>query len=62
MKRGKGKNKGNRFENLVARELSLWLTVGSSKYQLISTRMSGGWEGAEEWRQAGDLAPNGPAG
>jgi hypothetical protein len=61
MKPGASKSKGNRFENLIGRHLSLWLTNGEDKYQLISTRMSGGWEGAQ-WRHAGDLAPNGEAG
>ena len=57
---GRGKSKGNRFENLVGRLLSAWLT-GGDKTQLIPTRLSGGWKDAA-WRQAGDLAPNGPLG
>jgi len=61
MKLGYGKTKGNRFENLFGRKLSLWLTGGKDSTQLISTRLSGGWKDAR-WRQAGDLAPNGPAG
>ena len=60
MKLGRGKSKGNRFENLVGRTLSKWLKPGDAT-QLIPTRLSGGWR-ADSWRQAGDLAPNGPAG
>lgn len=61
MKPGHGKSKGNKFENLIARRLSLWLTGGEDSTQLISSRLSGGWKDAR-WRQAGDLAPNGPKG
>lgn len=61
MKPGAGKKIGNAFENLCGRKLSLWLTYGQDKYQLISTRLSGGWVGAR-WRHAGDLAPNGQVG
>jgi hypothetical protein len=61
MKPGGGKAKGNRFENFIGRKLSLWLTTGKDSTQLISSRLSGGWKDAR-WRQAGDLAPNGPAG
>lgn len=62
MKLGRGKSKGNRFENLVGRLLSGWLTNGDDKTQLIPTRLSGGWMKSTAYRQAGDLAPNGPAG
>ncbi|KKN68905.1 hypothetical protein LCGC14_0446910 [marine sediment metagenome] len=62
MKPGRGKSKGNRFENFIGRQLSKWLTYGEDAKQLIPTRLSGGWAAGEEWRQAGDLAPNGPEG
>lgn len=62
----KSKAKGNAFENKTARELSLWLTSGVDKRQLIRAVSSGGWVGRtdsdEGWRQVGDLAPNGDAG
>ncbi len=61
MKPGAGKSKGNRFEGLVARRLSLWLTRRKDSTQLIPSRLSGGWKD-KGWRQAGDLAPNGDAG
>ena len=60
MKLGRGKSKGNTFENLISKKLSRWLVPGDAT-QLIPTRLSGGWR-ADSWRQAGDLAPNGPAG
>ncbi|KKK91501.1 hypothetical protein LCGC14_2712320 [marine sediment metagenome] len=60
MKPGRGKSKGNRFENLVARTLSRWLKPGDAT-QLVPSRLSGGWKDAQ-WRHAGDLAPNGPEG
>jgi hypothetical protein len=64
MKPGRGARKGGSFERLVARTLSLWLTGGRSKTQLVRSIMSGGWrKGAEDaWRHMGDLAPNGPEG
>lgn len=60
MKPGRGKSKGNTFENLAAKKLSRWLATGDGT-QLIPSRLSGGWKDAS-WRHAGDLAPNGPAG
>lgn len=61
-----GKRKGSGFERLVARELSLYLTNGASKTELIRSVLSGGWspgqKSGEGWRQVGDLAPNGPVG
>lgn len=67
MKRGKGKSKGNRFENVAARIFSEWVTGGVDKHQLIPSRLSGGWTTRHTsfeagWRHLGDLAPNGPAG
>lgn len=68
MRKGGGKAKGSEFERRVAKELSLWLTVGKDSKQLIRSVLSGGWHGrqteatTEGWRQVGDLAPNGPAG
>jgi hypothetical protein len=63
MRPGGGKVKGSRFERLVARELSGWLTGGKNKRQLIRSVLSGGWaKGKPDWRQVGDLAPNGSAG
>lgn len=61
MKPGRGKSKGNSFENKVGRIISLWGTEGADKTQLIPSRLSGGWKDAA-WRHAGDLAPNGPWG
>lgn len=64
-KRGGGKAKGSAFERWVAKELSKWLTGGKDPKQLIRSVLSGGWQGArvqDGWRQAGDLAPNGPEG
>lgn len=61
-----GKAKGSGFERKIARELSLYLTAGKSKTELIRSVLSGGWSvgqrNGEAWRQVGDLAPNGPAG
>lgn len=61
-----GKRKGSGFERLVAKELSLYLTGGASKTELIRSVLSGGWspgqQEGEGWRQVGDLAPNGPVG
>ncbi len=66
MRSGGGKSKGSAFERLIARELSNWLTQNKDDKQLIRSVLSGGWErsktGAEGWRHAGDLAPNGPYG
>jgi len=66
MRRGGGKSKGNRFENLMAKHLSWWLTADEDSTQLIPTRLSGGWRPGTEatagWRQVGDLAPNGEQG
>ena len=66
MRKGGGKGKGNAFEGAVGRRLSLWLSGGTDKTQLIPSRLSGGWtaglSGGAPWRHAGDLAPNGPLG
>lgn len=66
MRKGAGKSKGSAFERDVAKRLSLWLTGGKDKKQLIRTVLSGGWRAgqgdAEGWRQVGDLAANGPVG
>ena len=64
MKPGKGKSKGNAFENKTGRGLSLWLTEDEDKTQLIPSRLSGGWRPgtANLGRHAGDLAANGPVG
>jgi hypothetical protein len=61
MRKGGGKSKGNAFENLIGRKLSLWLTKEEDGTQLISSRQSGGWKHRRE-RHAGDLAANGPVG
>ena len=66
-KRGGGKAKGSAFERKIAKTLSLWLTGGKDSKQLIRSVLSGGWQGrgsraSGDWRQVGDLAPNGPAG
>lgn len=60
-----GKAKGSAFERWTARELSLWLTGGKEGKQLIRSVLSGGWSAGQQdrdFRQVGDLAPNGPAG
>lgn len=66
MKRGAGKSKGSAFERWVGAQLSLWLTGGTDKTQLIRSALSGGWaagrSGDAPWRHVGDLAPNGPLG
>lgn len=65
MKTGGGSRKGGTFERLVAKTLSLWLTGGQDRTQLIRSVSSGGWSSrhqGESWRQIGDLAPNGTAG
>lgn len=63
MRKGAGKAKGSSFERATARELSLWLTDGADKAQLIRSVLSGGWQNNKnDWRQVGDLAPNGPVG
>lgn len=66
MKKGAGSRKGGAFERWVAQHLSLWLTSGASKTELIRSVSSGGWaagrKGAEGWRNIGDLAPNGDVG
>lgn len=62
--------KGGDFEWVIARRLSLWLTKGVDKTQLIRSVQSGGWAGkasppttfARPEYQVGDVAPNGPAG
>lgn len=61
MKAGAGKRKGGAFERDVAKALSLWLTKGNDKTQLIRSVLSGGWQ-ARGLLQAGDLAPNGERG
>lgn len=65
-KRGGGKAKGSAFEREVAKALSLWMTKGKDKTQLIRSVLSGGWfpgqKALEGWRHVGDLAPNGPRG
>lgn len=59
-------HKGSSFERQVAADLSLWLTKGRDKTQLIRSVMSGGWTHgrveAEGWQQVGDLMPNGTEG
>ncbi len=60
MKPGGGKRKGSAFENRIGHILSKWLCPGDGT-QLIPTRLSGGWDDVA-WRQAGDLAANGPEG
>lgn len=63
MKPGAGKNKGSSFERKVAQELSLWLTGNQDRKQIIRSVLSGGWDKKDpDWRQVGDLAPNGPVG
>lgn len=66
MRPGAGKQKGNDFENLIAKTLSLWLSDGMDKRQLIRAVSSGGWVGRKDspegFRQIGDLAPNGALG
>lgn len=63
-KKGKGKAKGSAFERKIAKALSVWLTDGQSRTELIRSVLSGGWGArqGEPWRQVGDLAPNGPVG
>lgn len=56
-----GSRKGGAFERRCAKSLSLWLTHGEDKGQLIRSVSSGGWK-YRRVRQVGDLAPNGPAG
>ena len=62
----RGKLKGNAFERLVGKTLSLWLTEGEDPTQLIRSEGSGGWAGKDAgdqgWRHVADLAPNGPLG
>lgn len=66
MKAGAGKRKGNAHEWDVSRRLSLWITDGADKTQLIPSRGSGGWQGKSAgcgaWRHVGDIAPNGEVG
>lgn len=62
-----GKSKGSSFERQIAKALSLYLTGGQSKTELIRSVLSGGWapgilKQVEGWRQVGDLQPNGPLG
>lgn len=56
--------KGNWNEWETARAISLWLTEGKDKTQLIRSVMSGGHVGLRKAaeNQVGDLAPNGPIG
>lgn len=61
MKPGAGKRKGSAFERTVGGMLSMWLTDGASKTQLVRSVLSGGWS-QREARHAGDLAANGPVG
>lgn len=61
MKPGAGKRKGSSFERATARRLSLWITNGTDRKQLIRSVLSGGWSDRDK-RQIGDLAPNGPIG
>lgn len=58
MKPGRGKGKGSAFEREIGRTLSLWMTGGKDKTQLVRSVLSGGW-GPRGPRQAGDLAANG---
>jgi hypothetical protein len=56
--------KGNYFEWEIARSLSLWLTEGVDKTQLVRSVQSGGNIVLRNaaFNQVGDIAPNGPAG
>jgi hypothetical protein len=63
--------KGGAFERETAKALSLWLTAGKDDTQLIRALSSGGWATKRtvrgsaapgDWRQLGDLAPNGVVG
>lgn len=59
--------KGNDFEWVIARKLSLWLTGGKDKTQLVRSIQSGGnanlkVSASRPEYQVGDLAPNGPQG
>lgn len=59
--------KGNDFEWVIAKKLSLWLTGGKDKTQLVRSVLSGGstplkTDAARPEYQVGDLAPNGPQG
>jgi len=61
----KGNDKGGAFERAMAKKLSLWITHGEDRTQLIRSKSSGGWGsnvGDEKWRQLADLAPNGKDG
>lgn len=68
MKKGQSKGKGNGFEWITARNLSLWLTGGTDNSQLIRSVQSGGstrlrsLSSSQPEYQVGDLAPNGPEG
>jgi Holliday junction resolvase len=53
--------KGGAYEREIAKKLSLWLTNGKEKNELIRSVSSGGWKFKQK-RQVGDLAPNGPHG
>jgi len=53
--------KGGAFERRCGRDLSLWLTGGADRSQLIRSQSSGGWK-YRNVNHVGDLAPNGPAG
>lgn len=54
-------SKGNEFEWLIGKQLSLWMTDGEEKKELIRTVLSGGWS-ERDVPQVGDLAPNGALG
>ncbi len=62
MKAGTSKQKGNQFENKIAKDLSLWLTNGKREDVLIRSQNSGGratmlsYSGRNFMSQAGDIS------
>jgi len=61
VKAARSKEKGNEFEWLIARRLSVWMHPTGENTELIRSVQSGGWAGRNN-PQVGDLAPNGEYG
>ena len=68
MKGGGGKRKGNAFERIICKHLSLWITNGDREDCLWRSAMSGGratiayTRNGEPVRQGGDIASVSPEG